>query len=203
MIKFAFSFISYQLTTKHYNPNSTVFNVVNCRQILQSLSPELKRIRSVEIWVISLPRPNTSDQILLCVVGFNEHVQFLTSPRGCSVHGDSDIDDRHPMKPGWITSVRDLSDVLGFEAGCVEREVDVVYHVVDVGPNSVERQIIRDVVLLHFKQIGAGFVAPFALVEAGAPERVEHPLVDVVVVALDRGFRAFVAEEELQLELAV
>lgn len=156
----------------------------------------------VEVRIISITRPDITNEILTSFTTLNEGIQFFTSSSCIRLDSDTNIDDATPVHTFRLTQIIDILHLLDVESGSIQTEIVEFVHVVDIRPERIHRdaeivEFIPDVV-----KILGSIVAPSALMITLSPERMENPAIDVVVVELDGFFRIFITNEELEVEIS-
>jgi hypothetical protein len=192
----------------HVQPNARVIDLL--RENLQIVLPKFARVRLEPIGVVRVPGPDLADEET--ARGRRPHENVLRfAPEDHRVEdvrlADADVQNRHVLD---LQLLRESVEVALLEELLVDRENLVALHVVDVGPDRVERDVPLSVLLHDVDQALRGVVAPPRLVvpEGPAvnlkrlPEGRRLVAAEVLVVEFDRRFGPFVAQEEFQVEAA-
>ena len=89
----------------HVNPKTTGCNVVVFSEIHKTLSPEVKWLRMVEINVIDLSWPDTTNKIFFGFVWFLVDTHFFSSDIGDITKSNTSIDNRNPMNTDIVRAI--------------------------------------------------------------------------------------------------
>lgn len=186
----------------HVNPDTGGFHVIVGGNILKTFSPELLSIRWIEIWEVNESRPDTTDQrVTVMLVRFNIDVELLASSTRGIRDSDSCINNGNPSDSEFISFIiGKLLQISWLKFDGVDGEIIIFWHVVDVGPEDVEREIIFIVVIPNIEQFSWWFVSVSALMETLRPEWVQTVTIHVSVIHFDSCLGLVITQEVFEFD---
>ena len=152
-------------------------------QSLELSLPEKSGIGMQIVHEVHSPRPHLPSVVFIRIYTiFEENVHFLTSQHGLAiVDGHSHVQKRHKVQFFIFDQSIELFGRMGV---FVDSEDHLPVHVLQIRPESVQRNVILVVFPHHLFNLRKRFIPPTTLVETKTPKRRNVPATDVFVVSL-------------------
>mmetsp|Transcript_1721 Transcript_1721/g.1828 ORF Transcript_1721/g.1828 Transcript_1721/m.1828 type:complete len:497 (+) Transcript_1721:923-2413(+) len=113
--------------------------------------------------------------------------------------GDTSVKNGDIMTTLRFHLIDEVQEILMGESVRIQGEVVILVHIIDISPESIDRQVVRDILIQHGLPDGEIMITPSTLMPAQSPERNKGGFADQCLVLLDH-FHGSRTHENVHLE---